>query len=395
MDNFQNKKRIIFVLPTLSGGGQERIVSRLSFALDDSFYEKILVIFYQTKKDYPFKGKMIELKLPLVKGPLKFFTKIIFLLMRIYFLRKIKKNLTPDIVVSFGPEANVVNVFSNLGLKKIKTIVSIRTVESFHFKEYFFALKWYYNFILRLILKLSDKIIPNSEFGAQDLIKNFGAKKEKVFTIYNFFDIKNIEKESLEDLEEFERLFSEKKVIISVGRLEFPKGFQYLIEGFKEINLKFPETILLFLGEGNLKKKLENLRDKLNLKEKVFFLGFRKNPFKFLRKSFLFVLSSLREGFPNVLLEAMICQVPVIATDAPGAMREILSPNSRGQKINNIFLGEYGVLIPPKDPKAISEAISLFLNDEKLRNEYVKKGKKRALDFDQEKIINLWKKILN
>jgi N-acetylgalactosamine-N,N'-diacetylbacillosaminyl-diphospho-undecaprenol 4-alpha-N-acetylgalactosaminyltransferase len=105
-------------------------------------------------------------------------------------------------------------------------------------------------------------------------------------------------------------------------------------------------------------------------------------------------LPSLYEGFPNVLLEAMICQVPVIATDAPGAMREILSPNSRGQKINNIFLGEYGVLIPPKDPKAISEAISLFLNDEELKEEYAKRAFERAKDFDVENIIKKWKEIL-
>jgi len=395
MDNFQNKKRIIFVLPTLSGGGQERIVSRLSFALDDSFYEKILVIFYQTKKDYPFKGKMIELKLPLVKGPLKFFTKIIFLLMRIYFLRKIKKNLTPDIVASFGPEANVVNVFSNLGLKKTQTIVSVRIVESVHFQRYFFLLRWYYNFVTRVMYRLADKIVPNSNWIAKDLIENFKAPKEKIFVIYNLYDFENIIEDSKEDLKEFKELFLEKKVIISAGRLDSQKGFEYLIEAFEKINRSFPDAALVILGEGDFRKNLENLTDKLNLKEKVFFLGFQKNPFKFFKNSFIFVLPSLYEGFPNVLLEAMICQVPVIATDAPGAMREILSPNSRGQKINNIFLGEYGVLIPPKDPKAISEAISLFLNDEKLRNEYIKKGKKRALDFDQEKIINLWKKILN
>jgi len=395
MDNFQNKKRIIFVLPTLSGGGQERIVSRLSFALDDSLYEKILVIFYQTKKDYGFKGKIIELKLPIVKGPLKIFAKIISFFIRIYSLRKIKKKLSPDIAISFGPEANIVNVFSNLRLKRTKTVISVRTVESVHFKEYFFALRWYYIFALRLVLKLSNKIVPVSEFVAQDLIESFGAKKEKIFTIYNFFDIKKIEKESLEDLGEFKKLFSEKKVIISVGRLEFPKGFQYLIEGFKKVNLKFPETILVILGEGSLKKDLENLVDKLNLKNKVFFLGFQKNPFKFLRKSFVFILTSLREGFPNVLVEAMICQVPVIATDAPGAMREILSPNLKEKKIDSLFLGEYGILVPPKDPKAISEAISLFLNDEKLREDYIQKGIKRALDFDEKKIINLWKEILN
>ena len=388
-----NKKKILFILPTLSKGGQERVVSRLSYFLPE-FFEKFLIVFYKDRIDYPFDGKIIFFNFPVFKGPIKILVKIIFLFAGIFTVRKIKKEIKPEFSLSFGPEANIVNVFSNLGLKKTQTIVSVRTVESVHFKRHIFLLRWYYNLLMKFVYRLANKIVPNSNFVAQDLIENFGVKKEKVFVIYNLYDIPKIIEDSKEDLGEFEKLFLEKKVIISVGRLDSYKGFDYLIEAFKIINKNFPETILIILGEGDFEKNLENLTDKLNLKEKVFFLGFQKNPFKFFKNSFIFVLPSLYEGFPNVLLEAMICQVPVIATDAPGAMREILSPNSRGQKINNIFLGEYGVLIPPKDPKAISEAISLFLNDEELKEEYAKRAFERAKDFDVENIIKKWKEIL-
>ena len=86
------RKKILFILPTLSRGGQERIASRLSFALPD-YFEKFLIVFYKDRVDYPFNGKIIFLNLPLFKGPIKIFAKIIFLFTRIFVVRKIKKEI--------------------------------------------------------------------------------------------------------------------------------------------------------------------------------------------------------------------------------------------------------------------------------------------------------------
>jgi len=387
-----NKKKILFILPTLSKGGQERVASRLSFALPDSF-EKFLIVFYKDRVDYPFNGKIIFLNLPLFKGPIKVFTKIIFLFTRIFTVRKIKKEIRPDFSLSFGPEANVVNVFSNLGLKKIRTIISVHTVESIHFQKYFFLLRWYYNVVMRIVYKLGDKIIPVSHWIAKDLIEKFNASQEKIFVIHNLHDLKEINRASLENLEEFKDLFLKNKVVISVGRLVPQKGFHYLIEGFKKVVEKHPETILVILGEGELKEELEKLIENLNLKNKVFLLGFQKNPFKFLKNSSIFVLSSVQEGLPMVLIEAMACALPVIATDCPGGNKEILDPDCN-LKVEKMRLGKYGILIPPKNPEEISKAISLLLENENLRKEYAKKSLERAKDFSVEKIIPKWLEIL-
>jgi glycosyltransferase involved in cell wall biosynthesis len=389
----QSKKKILFILPTLSKGGQERVASRLSFVLPDSF-EKFLIVFYKDRVDYPFNGKIIFLNLPLFKGPIKIFAKIIFLFTRIFVVRKIKNQIKPDFSLSFGPEANAVNIFSNLGLKGIRTIASVRTVENVHFKRYFFLFRWYYNFVMRIVYRLADKIVSNSNWVAKDLIENFKAPKEKIFVIYNLYDIEKIIEDSKEDLGEFKKLFSEKKVIISAGRLDSQKGFEYLIEAFEKINKNFLDTALVILGEGDFRKNLEDLIERLNLKEKVFLLGFQKNPFKFFKNSFVFVLPSLYEGFSNVLIEAMICSLPVIATDCPGGNKEILDPDYNLKKIEKMRLGKYGILIPIKNSEEISKAISLLLENENLRKEYAKKSLERAKDFSVEKIVPKWLEIL-
>jgi N-acetylgalactosamine-N,N'-diacetylbacillosaminyl-diphospho-undecaprenol 4-alpha-N-acetylgalactosaminyltransferase len=156
---------------------------------------------------------------------------------------------------------------------------------------------------------------------------------------------------------------------------------------------KHPETILVILGEGELKEELEKLIENLNLEKKVFLLGFQKNPFKFLKNSSIFVLSSVQEGLPMVLIEAMACSLPVIATDCPGGNREILDPDYN-LKVEKMKLGKYGILIPPKNPEEISKATSLLLKNENLRKEYAKKSLERAKDFSVEKIVPKWLEIL-
>lgn len=389
-----NKKRILFILPTLSKGGQERIVSRLSFALDDSIYEKHLVLFYKDRIDYPFKGKIISLDIPLPSSsPFKIYRKIFNLFFRIFNLRKIKKQLKPDFAISFGPEANIVNVFSNFGLKNVKTIVSVRVIESVHFQKYPFFLRWYYYFIMKIVYKLAKIIVPNSRAIADDLIKNFHVQKEKILVINNFYNLEEIEKLSKEPMGEFENLFLKNKVIITAGRLELQKDHQSLIRAFQNVKEKFKDTILVILGEGELEKRLKKLVEDLNLKNSVFFLGFQKNPFKFFKNSQIFILPSLYEGFPNVLVEAMTCGLPVIATDCPGGNKEILDPNS-SEFVRHCHFGKFGILVPPKNPEEIFKAVSLLLDNEKLRKEYSEKAKERTKDFSVDKIISQWEAML-
>ena len=149
------------------------------------------------------------------------------------------------------------------------------------------------------------------------------------------------------------------------------------------------------IGDGYLREKLEEKVRKENLENKIIFLGRQKDVFKFLAKSSCFVLSSDYEGFPNVLIEALACNLPIISTDCISGPREILAPNSDFTKQTKfIEIAEYGILAPIGDVDKLAEAMRIIYEDEDLRKEYSKKAKFRAKDFDVRKIIKEWEIVI-
>jgi len=177
---------------------------------------------------------------------------------------------------------------------------------------------------------------------------------------------------------------------------------------------------LLLLGDGELKEYLVKLSEDLNLKTyvwdrdklssnfDVYFLGFKKNPFKYISRSKLFVFPSLWEGFPNALVEAMACGVPIVSADCRSGPREILSPDTDfNYQTKEPEFAEYGVLMPPFDvdfkkanepleerERIWVEVLKSLLQDEELRRKYSRKALERAKDFDVENIVKDWKKLL-
>lgn len=130
---------------------------------------------------------------------------------------------------------------------------------------------------------------------------------------------------------------------LAVGRLTHAKGFDVLLRAWSEEPL--PDHDLLILGDGPLRKELEDLAADLGIGSCVRFLGFQDNPYKFMANSRVYVLSSRREGMPNALIQAMACGARVVATDCPTGPRELLG-NS-----------DLGVLVAPNDPHALAQGI--------------------------------------
>ena len=160
-------------------------------------------------------------------------------------------------------------------------------------------------------------------------------------------------------------------MILAVGRLSDAKDFPTLLKAIVRMNEK-RKVKCIILGEGELREKLQGMIEQLSLSGTVDLHGFVGNPYAYLAKADLFVLSSRREGFPNVLVEAMACGTPVVATDCPSGPAEILEN------------GKYGPLVPVGDAQALADAMLRTLDDHLPAETLIA----RAEEFSVEKIAD-------
>jgi len=169
----------------------------------------------------------------------------------------------------------------------------------------------------------------------------------------------------------------ESPVIISVGKLIKRKDFSCLLAAFAKLRSWRPARLIV-LGEGRLRRKLLSLAQKLKVVEDVDFHGFLENPYSFLAKANLFVLSSRNEALPTVLIEAMACGCPVVSTDCPFGPREILEN------------GKYGTLVPVGDSEALATAMANTLDQPPRRDTL----RKRASFFNMERALEQYERLL-
>lgn len=168
---------------------------------------------------------------------------------------------------------------------------------------------------------------------------------------------------------------------LACGRLVEQKGYPYLFEAFARV-VKEQDAELHILGKGPLQGKLEVQAEKLGVAGRVYFLGFRANPFLHMRAADVFVLSSLWEGFGNVIVEAMAMGTPVISTDCPHGPNEIITN------------GVNGLLVPPGDAAALARAMLRLADDASLRERLAQAGQLRAQDFSADRIAGEFAAVL-
>lgn len=294
-------------------------------------------------------------------------------------LKKYIKENHIDTVMSFLYRPNYINILAKIFGSTHKSIINIRSTTSRYKTE---GILGKINlFLINSLFDKADLIISNSK-GVDEDLKSLINITTNTKVIYNPVDIKyiNSKKDICEDVDfEFKK---NKKYIISIGRLIPLKRNIDLIKAFFELQKNDDSLELIFLGDGILKDSLINDCIKLGIKEKVHFLGNVKNPFYYLVKSDLFVLNSEIEGFPNVLVEAMACGLPVVSSDCKSGPREILEDE------------KYGLLYPVGDVGTLIEKIK-FYSYQDVDKEVIKvKNLKRIEDFSVDKIMNQFKKVL-
>lgn len=204
----------------------------------------------------------------------------------------------------------------------------------------------------RLTYPQADHVIAVSEDAATDITDSIGIPCEDVSVIYNPTYSPEIEAKADEPIDH--PWFSDEDVpiLVSVGRFSDQKDFETLLRAFAMVKDERPVRLVL-VGDGKNKQRLEQLTSGLGLENNVEFVGYQSNPYKFMAKADLFVLSSRYEGLPNVLIEAIGVGTPVIATDCPSGPREILLD------------GEAGTLVPVGHEQALAEAIVEALENPK------------------------------
>jgi glycosyltransferase involved in cell wall biosynthesis len=190
----------------------------------------------------------------------------------------------------------------------------------------------------------ANGIVAVSEGVADDLAQVVGASRDRIQVIYNPIVTPELQVKAKDMLEHpwFEP--SEPPVVLAIGRLTVQKDFSTLIQAFARVRQTHAARLLI-LGEGKTRPELEGLVKKFGLEEDVRLPGFVPNPYPHMARASLFVLCSRWEGLPTVLVEAMYCGAPIIATDCPSGPREILRD------------GQYGQLVPVGDVDSLAHAI--------------------------------------
>lgn len=390
MKCYMNKENILFIIHHMSNGGAERTMSYLTLGFEEQKYNKILVVDNRKEIEYDFNAKIISLDLYTASN---LFYKILNNLIRMYKIFIIKRKYKIKKSISLLENPNVINILTK---RNDRVIVSVRNCKSKEEKKLSNIRKK----LIQLIYNRADKIIAISEGVKLDLIDCYNINENKIEVIYNTIDTNFIEaKKNMEIEDEIKNIF-EYPVLINSGRLTEQKGQINLIRAFKKVVDYNSKINLIILGQGEMEATLRKEISKLNLEKNIHLLGYKDNPFKYISKSNIFILSSLYEGFGNVLLEALACGTPVISTDCKYGPREILSPGTSIEvDIDSIEYGEYGILIPnfehdvTKNEELLASVIIEMLNNQELYNSYKNKISKRVEDFNYTNTINKWKKL--
>lgn len=386
--------KVAFVIPNLGKGGAEHAVIRITDYLSQN-HEVSIILFNRINNEYKTNCRIIDLDLPVKKNIInKFFT----FLKRKRKLKKIKKQEKFDVVISFLQSANILNILTR---KYSKTFISIRNHITKSSRGFYGKLN---KCIVRLFYNKADKIVALTREIKKDLIENYNINEHIITIINNGYPIEQIEELAKQQLTPIEQEIFNDKTIVNVGRLTYQKRQDLLIKAFSNISNEFNDYKIVFIGIGPRLEKLKQLSIDLGIANKIIFYGSVDNPYKYMKNSKLFVLSSIYEGFPNVLCEAMICRVPILTSNCLSGPFEIMV-NSEADILrheDNFIYTKQGNLFSIYETQTLNEenivkTLSIEIKRMILQDnsDIIENAYERVKHYHIENIGQEWDKIIN
>jgi glycosyltransferase involved in cell wall biosynthesis len=396
--------RIAVLLPSLEGGGAERSMLNLikGFLAQGRAVDLVLC---QAKGAYigeiPAGTRLIELqgvsglraRCSTVAGNIRDFfvllrpvllaKKIAPEITRISSLQQYMKTGQPDVVLSALTYANLLLIWAKqMSRSSVPVVVSERIALSTFCTAPANARKWRWRFlpdIVRRTYPRASAVISVSHHAADELIANIGVSRQLITTIHNPVVDDTLRTNAEQALaHQWFAMDAGVPVILAVGRLTEQKDFATLLRAFAQVRAGRPARLVI-LGEGRLRPELESLANALGIQSDVDMPGFVANPFQYMARASLLVLSSLYEGLPGVLIQALACGCPVVSTDCPGGSKEILAN------------GQYGPMVTVGDVAGMADAMRAQLDNPTDRDLL----RRRAEDFSVDRAVGNYLDLLD
>lgn len=344
--------KITFVISSLSSGGAERVLSLLANSLSKE-HEIYVLTFSNDEPFYELYKDIKHIKLNLLMESKSFLDSIKNSVYRFIKLKKELKKVNADVNISFMTHTNILSVLASK-LNHQKIMISERIAYDFYNDRLL-------NFIRKIVYRFADMLVVQTYADKQNY-----TFLENVEVIYNPLKLPKSDAQK-------------EKIILAVGRFDKQKGFDKLIDAFSKIDSK--EWKLCIAGDGKERESLLDQIERLKLKN-VELIGKRKDIFEWYAKSSIFILSSQKEGFPNVLLEAMGSGCVCISFDCPYGPSEMIEN------------GINGILVENQNVNKLSQEMQRLVNDEKLKNKLSSEAIKVVSTYKLENIVAKWQKNL-
>jgi glycosyltransferase involved in cell wall biosynthesis len=329
---------VAFFLKSLNAGGAERVAIKLAIEMRRNGYAPIFVLVNSSVCPSGDLSTLLPSDIEVVDLCSRRTASSLIGLARLLRRRR------PTALISFLPQPNLVAICARrLAHVDTPIIISLHNTLSLELSN-----SWIERLAHRLIAPMADRIVSVSRGVAEDMVSCAGYRRERIEVIPNPVVGRDLTELAAADVDH-PFFNSTIPVFVGVGRLVPQKDFAILLQAFRHLRKKCMARLAL-IGDGPLRATLEETATGLGLQDDVALLGFRKNPYPFIKRAAALVLSSRYEGFGNVLVEALALGTAVVSTDCPHGPAEILDH------------GRFGRLVPVGDAEAMASAMWQVLN---------------------------------